>query len=184
MLIWTACLPRLRLMISNDIDSYPNPYLEGLVGQLTGRRFAIDSSRVLIGRDSSQCTIVLGQSVISKIHAALEVDELKRVTLVDLSGQGTTFVNGQPVTRRELKDGDCVGLGLGGVVSFSYHSSFPGVEYRGVRSATGERAVSRMIISTAEPPAPPLPPEIPAPAQAQLTPLVQQPSPKMASAGT
>jgi pSer/pThr/pTyr-binding forkhead associated (FHA) protein len=87
-------------MISNDIDPEPNPYLEGLVGQLTGRRFVVDSSRVLIGRDASQCQIVLGQSVISKIQAVLEVDELKRVTLVDLSGKGTTFVNGQPVTRR------------------------------------------------------------------------------------
>ena len=171
-------------MISNDIDPEPNPYLEGLVGQLTGRRFVVDSSRVLIGRDASQCQIVLGQSVISKIQAVLEVDELKRVTLVDLSGKGTTFVNGQPVTRRSLKDGDCVGLGLGGVVSFNYHSAIPGVEYRDVRSATGERAVSRMIISTAEPPAPPLPPEIPAPAHAQLAPSVGQPSPKMASAGT
>src|SRR5215510_404875 len=100
--IWTACLPRLTLMISNDIDSEPNPYLEGLVGQLTGRRFVVDGSRVLIGRDSSQCQIVLDQSVISKVQAALEVDELKRVTLVDLSGKGTTFVNGQPVTRRQL----------------------------------------------------------------------------------
>ena len=137
-------------MISNDIDPEPHPYLEGLVGQLTGRRFVVDSSRVLIGRDASQCQIVLGQSVISKVQAALEVDELRRVTLVDLSGKGTTFVNGQPVTRKQLKDGDCIGLGLGGVVSFNYHSALPGVEYRDVRSATGERAVSRMIISTAQ----------------------------------
>jgi ABC-type multidrug transport system ATPase subunit/pSer/pThr/pTyr-binding forkhead associated (FHA) protein len=171
-------------MISNDIDPEPNPYLEGLVGQLTGRRFVVDSSRVLIGRDASQCQIVLGQSVISKIQAALEVDELKRVTLVDLSGKGTTFVNGQPVTRRELKDGDCVGLGLGGVVSFNYHSAFPGVEYRDVISATGERAVSRMIISTAEPAAPQVPPKKIAPARTHPAPVEEQPSPKVAGPGT
>src|SRR4029078_10726731 len=117
MLIQKAGLPRLRLMISNDVDSESNPYLEGLVGQITGHRFVVDSSRVLIGRDSSQCQIVLGQGVISKVQAALEVDELKRVTLVDLSGKGTTFVNDQPVTRRQLSEGDCVGLGSGGIVS-------------------------------------------------------------------
>lgn len=167
-------------MISNDIDFEPNPYLEGLVGQLTGRRFVVDGSRLLIGRDVSQCQIVLGQSVISKIQAALEVDELKRVTLVDLSGKGTTFVNGQSVTRRELKDGDRVGLGLGGVVAFSYHSSFPGVEYRDVRSATGERAVSRMVISTMEPPSQQLPP----PAPVHSTPVVEQPSASIAAGGT
>lgn len=169
-------------MISNDKDSECNPYLEGLVGQLTGRRFVVDSSRVLIGRDSSQCQIVLGQSVVSKVQAALEVDDLKRVTLVDLSGKGTTFVNGEPVTRSALKDGDRVGLGLGGVVSFSFHSAFPGVEYRDVRSATGERAVSRMVISTAEAPSQPLPVATPAPAQPP--PFVEQPSPTIAAGGT
>ena len=167
----------------NDGDSEANPYLEGLVGQLMGRRFFVDSSRVLIGRDASQCQIVLGQSVISKVQAALEVDGLKRVTLVDLSGKGTTFVNGQSVTRRELKDGDCVGLGLAGVVSFNYHSAFPGVGYRNVRSATGERAVSRMIISTAEPPVPQLAPQAP-PAPIQPAPVVDHSSPKIAGAGT
>lgn len=171
-------------MISNDIDSYPHPYLEGLVGQLTGRRFVVDSSRVLIGRDSSQCQIVLDQSVISKIQAALEVDALQRVTLVDLSGKGTTFVNGQPVTRRQLNDGDCVGLGLGGVVSFNYHSAFPEVEYREVRSTTGERSVSRLVISTAAPPPPQLPPEMAGPARAHPAPFVEQPSPRVAVAGT
>ena len=169
-------------MVSNDIDFDSNPYLVGLVGQLTGRRFVVDGSRLLIGRDASQCQIVLGQSVISKIHAGLEVDELKRVTLVDLSGRGTTFVNGQSITRRELKNGDRVGLGLGGVVSFSYHSAFPGVEYRAVRSASEERPVSRMVISTADTPAQRLP--APAPAPAHVTPVVERPSPAIAAGGT
>jgi ABC transport system ATP-binding/permease protein len=176
-------------MISNDKDFDSNPYLEGLVGQLTGRRFVVDCRRVLIGRDESQCQIVLGQSVISKVQAALEVDELQRVTLVDLSGKGTTFVNGQLVTRKELKDGDRVGLGLGGVVSFSYHSAFPGVEYRDVCSASGERAVSRMVISTVEPP--PLPAPTPTPVQPKPTPapahpvpFVDQPPAPVAAGGT
>ena len=172
-------------MISNDKDSEPNPYLEGMVGQLTGQRFVVDSSRVLIGRDASQCQIVLGHSVISKVQAALEVDELRRVTLVDLSGKGTTFVNGQPVTQKQLKDGDCIGLGLGGVVSFNYHTAFPGVEYRDVRSATGERAVSRMVISTAQAePVPQFQPKIPPPASAHRAPIVDQPLAKVAAAGT
>lgn len=167
-------------MISKDLDSESNPYLEGLVGQLMGRRFVVDRSRVVIGRDASQCQLVLGQSVISKVQAVLEVDELQRVTLVDLSGKGTTFVNGQPITRTELKNGDCIGLGLGGVVSFSYHSASPGVEYRAVRSAPGERAVSRMVISTVEPPVQPSQ----APAPAYVAPVVEQPSRPVAAGGT
>lgn len=169
--------------MSPDRDSEPTPYLEGLVGQLTGRRFVVDSNRVVIGRDE-QCQIVLGQTVISKVQAALEVDELKRVTLVDLSGKGTTFVNGQPVTRRELKDGDCVGLGLGGVVSFKYHSAIPGLEYRDVHSAAGERSVSRMVISTADPAVPQLPPQMPVSAPAHPAPFSAQPPPKTVGGGT
>jgi ABC-type multidrug transport system ATPase subunit/pSer/pThr/pTyr-binding forkhead associated (FHA) protein len=135
------------MKISNEPDAGPKPYLEGLVGQLAGSQFVIEGNRVVIGRDASQCQIVLAQGVISKIHAALEMDELQRVTLVDLSAKQTTFVNGQPITRRELQDGDRVGFGLGGIVAFSYHSALPGLEHRGVPAAA-EQAISRLVIST------------------------------------
>lgn len=146
--------------MANHLDDGPRPYLEGLVGQLAGSQFLIDGNRVVVGRDASQCQIVLAQSVISKVHAALEVDELQRVTLVDLGAKQSTFVNGEPITRQELRDGDRVGFGLGGVVAFMYHSALPGLEYRSVSSAAGDRSVSRLVISTApqnvrEAPSPP-----------------------------
>jgi ABC-type multidrug transport system ATPase subunit/pSer/pThr/pTyr-binding forkhead associated (FHA) protein len=137
------------MKMSNETDVGPKPYLEGLVGQLAGSQFFIEGNRVVIGRDASQCQIVLAQSVISKVHAALEMDELQRVTLVDLTAKQTTFVNGQPITRRELRDGDRVGFGLGGVVAFTYHSALFGLEHRDVPSAADERAISRLVISTA-----------------------------------
>jgi len=134
--------------MSDETDAGPKPYLEGLVGQLTGSQFLIEGRRVVLGRDASQCQIILAQSVISKVQAVFEVDELQRVTLIDLSAKQTTFVNGQPITRQLLNDGDRIGLGLGGVVAFKYHSALPGLEYRNVRSATGDRSVSRLLIST------------------------------------
>lgn len=135
--------------MTNEIDIGPKPYLEGLVGQLAGRQFFIEGSRVILGRDESQCQIVLTQGVISKVHAALEVDELQRVTLVDLSARQSTFVNGQPITRRELHDGDRVGFGLGGLVAFTYHSALPGLEHRTVPSGADERIISKLVIPTA-----------------------------------
>ncbi len=132
----------------NELDVRPAPYLEGLVGQLAGSQFPIEGRRVVVGRDPSQCHIVLTQNVISKAHAALEVDELQRVTLIDLTTKQATFVNGEPITQRELRDGDRVGFGLGGVVAFTYHSALLGLEHRAVPSA-GERSVSRLVISTA-----------------------------------
>jgi ABC-type multidrug transport system ATPase subunit/pSer/pThr/pTyr-binding forkhead associated (FHA) protein len=129
-------------------DRSPTPYLEGLVGQLAGSKFFIEGNRVVVGRDASQCQIVLPQSVISKVHAAFEVDDQQRVTLIDLSSKQSTFVNGELIDRRQLHDGDRIGFGLGGVVAFTYHSAVPGLDYRSISSAAGERNISRLVIST------------------------------------
>lgn len=130
------------------IEDPKKPYLEGLVGQLAGSRFFLQGKRVVVGRDPSQCQIVLAQGVISKVHAALEIDELHRVTLIDLTAKQTTFVNGQPITRRELHDGDRVGFGLGGVVAFTYQSALPGLDYGTVPSAADAPSASRLVIPT------------------------------------
>lgn len=55
------------------MDPAPKPFLEALVGQLTGTRFLIDGRRVVIGRDASECQIALGQNAISKVQAAFEL---------------------------------------------------------------------------------------------------------------
>jgi ABC transport system ATP-binding/permease protein len=138
--------------MSNVTDFSPKPYLEGLVGQLIGSRFPIASKRVVIGRDASQCQLVLTQNVISKVQAALEVDEIDRVTLVDMSSRSTTLVNGQPITRQQLRDGDRIGLGIGGVVAFTFHAAVPGLEHRELQSASRERPIARLNISTDYPP--------------------------------
>ena len=106
-----------------EIDLSGRPYLQGLVGQLAGKQFYLEDKRIIVGRDPSQCQVVLGQSVISKIQAALEVDDVLRVTLVDLSGKQSTFVNGQAVVRRELANGDRVGFGIGGVVALTFNTA-------------------------------------------------------------
>lgn len=126
-----------------------SPYLLGLVGQLSGTRLQLEHQRTVVGRDASQCQIVLSLSIISKVHAAFERDVHSRVTLVDLSGKKTTFVNDEPVTRQLLRDGDRVGFGFGGVVSFKYCAAIPGIQHRDVAADELERAVSRFTISTA-----------------------------------
>lgn len=134
--------------MANQDDRSPTPYLEGLVGQLAGSKFFIEGIRAVVGRDASQCQIVIPQGVISKVHAAFEVDDQQRVTLIDLSSKQSTFVNGEPIDRRQLHDGDRIGFGLGGVVAFTYHSALPGLDYRSVPSAAGERSISRLTIPT------------------------------------
>lgn len=131
--------------MSDQEEKSAVPFIEGLVGQLAGNQYFIEGDRVVVGRDASQCQIVLVQGVISKIHAAFEVDSQQRVTLVDLSSKQSTFVNGDMIARRLLRNGDRVGFGLGGVVAFIYHSPQPDREQRAVSSAPG---ISRLVIST------------------------------------
>ena len=93
----------------------------GLVGSLTSRKFALAQGTQLVGRDASQCQIVLEQAVVSRRHAEIAVDEHGRVTLTDLAARHATFVNDVAITRRELQDGDRIGFGPSGVVAFSFH---------------------------------------------------------------
>ena len=147
--------------MENYSPLHRNPYLLGLVGQLSGAHLEIRGARVLLGRDDSQCQIVLPQAVISKVHAAFESDNSGRVTIVDLTGKNATFVNGQPVTRHVLRDGDRVGFGLGGVVAFQFCAATPGLEHRDVPADSDQRSVSRFVVATgplSEPAAPPSPP--------------------------
>lgn len=112
------------------------PYIVALVGQLAGSRFSIRANRVCAGRDASQCQIVLTQGVISRVQAAFELDERGLVTLVDLSSKQTTFVNGKPIERCQLRDSDRVGFGPGGVVAFAFHSAIPAAASKSVHAVS------------------------------------------------
>jgi ABC-type multidrug transport system ATPase subunit/pSer/pThr/pTyr-binding forkhead associated (FHA) protein len=115
-------------------ESDRRAYLLGLVGTLVGRRIVIEGERTVVGRDASQCQIVLAQAVISKRHAMFETDAQGRMTIIDLNSKQGTFVNGELVTRRELRNGDRVGFGLGGVVAFTYHAATHGMNPNSVNA--------------------------------------------------
>lgn len=97
-------------------------YLLGLTGKLAGQQIFIEGTRAIIGRDASQCQIVLEQVVISRQHAVIETDGRGRTTVTALNPQQPVFVNGQSITQQELRDGDRLGFGPGGVVAFLYHA--------------------------------------------------------------
>lgn len=104
----------------DDRGADKRPYLQGLVGSLGGRKLVLDGRQVL-GRDATQCQLVLEQAVVSRRHAEIEVDDCGRVTITDLGSSQGTFVNGTQVERHELRDGDRVGFGPGGIVAFTFH---------------------------------------------------------------
>src|SRR5215210_3272645 len=102
----------------------PLAFLLGRTGTLANQRFAIESERVAIGRDASQCQIVLDQPIVSKRHALIEMSG-QQATIIDLGSRNGTFVNGEQVARRDLRDGDVIGFGPGGAIAFSFHKAGP-----------------------------------------------------------
>ncbi|MCA1635387.1 MAG: ATP-binding cassette domain-containing protein [Acidobacteria bacterium] len=48
------------------------PYLLGLVGSLTNRKFFLECGKQLVGRDAAECQIVLEQAVVSRRHAEFD----------------------------------------------------------------------------------------------------------------
>jgi ABC-type multidrug transport system ATPase subunit/pSer/pThr/pTyr-binding forkhead associated (FHA) protein len=98
-------------------------YLLGHTGTLSGSQYPINQRRVLIGRDPGQCDLVFDQAVVSRLHAAIELDEQGNATITDLGSSHGTFVNDEVAMQRELKDGDRVGLGPKGVLAFTYRSA-------------------------------------------------------------
>lgn len=116
------------------------PYLLGLVGTLLGQRFPIDRDRVIIGRDSTQCQLVISQKVVSRRQAAIECDADGGVTVINLAPSESTFVNGAQVLRHKLNDGDRVGFGPGGVIAFTYHAAISPTVPQPVNERTASRA--------------------------------------------
>jgi serine/threonine-protein kinase len=75
-----------------------------LVARETGKEIRLYSGTVTIGR-SSECDIKLKASDVSKRHCQLRIDP-SQVLVEDLGSANGIAVNGQPVRRSPLKDGD------------------------------------------------------------------------------
>jgi len=82
----------------------------------------LDKQQVIFGRDEQSCQFVLSQPFISRRHAAFHTDESGRTTVKDLGSASGTFVNGVKITERLLNNGDQVGFGPGGVLTFRFFS--------------------------------------------------------------
>ena len=88
-----------------------DPTLE--VRDTTGEReVKIDRLPFSIGRRETN-GLRLGGSEVSREHAEISRDGA-RYTIKDLQSRYGTFVNGEPVTQRELHPGDQIRLGRGG----------------------------------------------------------------------
>lgn len=85
-------------------------WLVGRVGNRTGKEMPLRRDRNTIGRDGTQCDIVVDDTTVSKRHAEIRFENGQYV-LYDLASTNGTFVNHHRVQRQSLLDGDQVQLG-------------------------------------------------------------------------
>ena len=89
----------------------------------SGRKFGFDvemdelvkrQQSVLIGRDSTQCNVVLENTSVSRRHARLSVDGNNILQIEDVGSTNGTSINGEPITPgliRPLEPGSTLKLG-------------------------------------------------------------------------
>jgi two-component system cell cycle response regulator len=95
------------------------PYFIVLAGSNLGKMFKIEGDSVVIGR-SSDAQIRLEDDGISRKHARVFIDK-QDLWIEDLKSANGTIINGQPIDRQRLADGDKLQVGATTILKFTYH---------------------------------------------------------------
>lgn len=86
--------------------------------RLLGKRVALGRGPLTIGR-SSEAGLSVDDPGLSRLHAQVVVDG-SSATVVDLDSHNGTWVNGERVTRRALREGDLLQMGSSLTLRFTY----------------------------------------------------------------
>ncbi len=107
-------------------ETQSSPRLIIVSGVLLGHQIELGEAPVTIGR-SSDCTIALPHPSVSRQHCRIW-RENGRYRIEDMGSTNRTFLNGEVVTRADLRDGDQISIGsnalkffVGASVEARYH---------------------------------------------------------------
>ncbi|HMW00011.1 MAG TPA: sigma 54-interacting transcriptional regulator [Acidobacteriota bacterium] len=104
------------------------PKVVVIAGPLRGATYELSSPELLIGR-SSACGIAVSDPLLSRHHACLANKE-GQIWLIDLNSRNGVFVNGLPIQKRLLKNGDHVVMGRSFMVYLNEEES-PDLDEKG-----------------------------------------------------
>jgi diguanylate cyclase (GGDEF)-like protein len=114
-------------MVTSLEDLYPNmgkqafnkkAYLIVIAGNSVGEMYQIRKDEINIGRDRTS-DIIITDVGISRGHARIIHDESGDLCIEDLRSTNGTYVNGEQVTKRLLRDGDRIQFGRTTILKFS-----------------------------------------------------------------
>lgn len=80
------------------------------IGGQMGKSYPIGEKGVVIGREPSQCDIVISDANVSRVHAWITIEKNEAV-VIDRGSTNGTFVNNNKVEKAKLKSGDVIQLG-------------------------------------------------------------------------
>jgi len=83
--------------------------LRVLEGQEAGKTFDVGRSRVTLGREEGD--ILLGDPLVSRKHAVVEIYGPHHIVVKDLASTNGTYLNGRLIAYSKLNDGDTIRVG-------------------------------------------------------------------------
>lgn len=106
-----------RILTKGDVEE---PYLIVLSGGPVGMMYKVRSKgKIVIGR-GLDADIRLEDEGVSRRHAQVIASPDGDPIVEDLGSSNGTFVNGQPIEKQALKDGDKIQIGSVSILKFSY----------------------------------------------------------------
>jgi len=105
-------------------------------GKEIGREYRLKRSRSILGRDEGATVRVLDE-LVSRRHASLEMvwdaeRKVQRIFITDLGSTNRTYVNGEPVRRLELREGDKIRVG-DTLLKFVFQDALDSMFHREIR---------------------------------------------------
>ncbi len=107
-MIYKAPVPILEPELEPEPEPEPEPE-RSFTLTVAGRPLELSADRVVLGR-SHECDVRVADLNVSRRHAEVR-EEGDGYVLVDLSSTNGTLLNGRPVERHRLEDGDTITLG-------------------------------------------------------------------------